>query len=86
MFDTPNIEYKLKKYPCMVCLVRASCNHYLECELPTKNRKECYRLIQLEMCPDCGDKNICRTDHFTYKCLSCNHMFYEEVGQLMRRI
>jgi hypothetical protein len=85
-FDTPNLEHKMKKYPCYTCLVRAACTEYIDCELVTKNKRNMFFLISAGVCPDCGQKTINRYNKFTFICSTCNHKFKEYVCELMERI
>jgi len=87
MFDSPNIEHKMKKFPCIICLVKPTCSDYTKCELITQNRKDIFNWISMGMCPDCATKNkIEKIQPHTFQCMECNHKFKQHVGELMERI
>lgn len=87
IFDSPNIDHKLKKFPCMFCLVKASCIEYVKCDLVTKNQKDIFYWISIGMCPDCACKDkIIKIKPFLFKCMECRHEFKQRVGDLMERV
>lgn len=87
-FDTPNIEHKMKMFPCYVCLVKAACNDYCKCDLVTHNMYKIFKLLESGRCPDCGNKDITILSSIQYNCNVCNHSFRNVQGcrNLFKRV
>lgn len=87
IFDSPNVEHKLKKFPCMVCLVKPLCSDYIKCELITKNRKDIFEWVLIGTCPDCATNNkMEKIEPHIFQCMECRHKFMHYVGELMERV
>lgn len=77
-FDSPNLEHKIKLFPCFICVVKATCKNYLKCELITKNQQKIYKFIIQGRCPDCGIKKLINRNLYGVKfkyCTACKHTF-----------
>ncbi len=78
-FDTPNLEHKIRTFPCYICVVKAACRDYIKCELVTKNKQQIYKFLIQGRCPDCGNKKKligyeihgCKCKY----CCDCKHTF-----------
>lgn len=72
-----NLEHKTKKYPCMICLIKACCSEL--CELLTEDKHTMYESLENNICPDCFSTNLIRYKHGgaygQFKCLGCGHVF-----------
>lgn len=71
-----NLEHKTKKYPCMICFVKACCSEL--CELLTADRHTMYEsLIEENVCPDCSSTEVVWVSNFETKleCRGCGHIF-----------
>lgn len=72
-----NLEHKTKKYPCMICFVKACCSEL--CELLSEDKHTMYESLENNICPDCSSLLL---DFSLFnalkkvKCLDCEHAFY----------
>lgn len=71
-----NLEHKTKKYPCMICLIKACCSEL--CELLTADRHTMYESLVVEnICPDCSSTKLTWSANIDceFECRGCGHIF-----------
>jgi hypothetical protein len=69
-----NLEYKVKKFPCIACLVKACCRSF-DCELLTRNKADMYEFLKNDICPDCSSKEFINFQKSYIRCKNCGHLF-----------
>jgi len=68
-----NLEHKTKKYPCMICLIKACCSEL--CELLTADKQSMYEsLMDDNICPDCSSIKVAPFEG-KVRCSGCGHIF-----------